>query len=210
MGASTRRSGAGGRPRKYDPESALRSAMDLFRMRGFASPSMADLARAAGVHRPSLSAAFGDRKSLYLAAIELFRSDLRSRGEATLAQPNIRLAVKAFFDAIIDVYAGGDNSAPGCLVFCTTPAEAAHDPEIRAVLAATLDEVDTLLAERLGKAEGEGQLIGAAHGLAPLLAALLHSLAIRARAGEGPARLREIAEIGIDQLLSVTPTGATR
>lgn len=91
MQVSTKRRGAGGRPRNYDPEMALRSAMNLFWMRGFASPSMTELARAAGVHRPSLSAAFGDPKSLYLAAIELFRSDLRSRGEATLAQPNITL-----------------------------------------------------------------------------------------------------------------------
>ena len=61
---------ARGRPRSYDPDVALKAATERFRTTGYAGTSLDDLAAATGLARPSLYAAFGDKRALYLAAIE--------------------------------------------------------------------------------------------------------------------------------------------
>src|SRR5690242_6750892 len=59
-----------GRPRAFDPEVALKKASDAFKDGGYSSTSLDDIVRATGLNRPSLYAAFGDKKALYLAAIQ--------------------------------------------------------------------------------------------------------------------------------------------
>jgi AcrR family transcriptional regulator len=56
-----------GRPRAYDPDVALAQAMDTFWHAGYAGTSLDDLSAATGMNRPSLYAAFGDKRALYLA-----------------------------------------------------------------------------------------------------------------------------------------------
>jgi hypothetical protein len=55
-----------GRPRAYDPDTALAAAADVFWKKGYDGTSLDDLAAATGMNRPSLYAAFGDKHDLYL------------------------------------------------------------------------------------------------------------------------------------------------
>jgi AcrR family transcriptional regulator len=59
-----------GRPRAFDRDEALEAAMVLFWRKGFEATSMTDLCDAMGVRSPSLYAAFGSKKALYLEAIQ--------------------------------------------------------------------------------------------------------------------------------------------
>ena len=59
-----------GRPRSFDPDEALQRATDRFRTYGFAGTSLDELSEATGLKRPSLAAAFGDKRALYVAAID--------------------------------------------------------------------------------------------------------------------------------------------
>ena len=52
-----------GRPRAFEPETALNQAMDVFWKDGFAATSLDDLSAATGLNRPSLYGAFGDKRS---------------------------------------------------------------------------------------------------------------------------------------------------
>src|SRR5262249_13831611 len=54
-----------GGPRQYDPELALAKAAAAFWKHGYAATSLDDLAAATGMNRPSLYAAFGDKRDLY-------------------------------------------------------------------------------------------------------------------------------------------------
>src|SRR6187402_999199 len=62
-----------GRPRAYDPKTALGRAADVFWKAGYAATSLDDLAAATGMNRPSLYAAFGDKRELYLKTLDLYR-----------------------------------------------------------------------------------------------------------------------------------------
>ena len=48
----------------------LSAASERFRTRGYAGTSLDDLVDATGLARPSLYAAFGDKRALYLAALD--------------------------------------------------------------------------------------------------------------------------------------------
>src|SRR5260370_5408388 len=63
-----------GRPRAYDPDSALARAVDAFWDAGFAATSLDDLTAATGMNRPSLYGAFGDKQALYRKALDLYRA----------------------------------------------------------------------------------------------------------------------------------------
>ncbi|MGE5163663.1 MAG: helix-turn-helix domain-containing protein, partial [Sphingobacteriales bacterium] len=51
-----------GRPRAYNPDTALARAADVFWRNGYDGTSLDDLVAATGMNRPSLYAAFGDKR----------------------------------------------------------------------------------------------------------------------------------------------------
>ena len=61
-----------GRPREFDTDAALEKAMRLFWAKSYEGTSVADLTKALGINRPSLYAAFGDKQSLFRAALERY------------------------------------------------------------------------------------------------------------------------------------------
>ena len=62
-----------GRPRAFEPDTALAQAMDVFWSDGFAATSLDDISAATGLNRPSLYGAFGDKRALYLQAYGQYR-----------------------------------------------------------------------------------------------------------------------------------------
>src|SRR2546423_14715860 len=66
-----------GRPRAYDPQVALARAAEVFWKAGYAGTSLDDLVAATGMNRPSLYAAFGDKRALYLKTLEHYRDESR-------------------------------------------------------------------------------------------------------------------------------------
>src|SRR5579862_6643494 len=61
-----------GRPRAYDPDAALARAMETFWKSGYAGTTLDDLSAATGMNRPSLYAAFGDKRALYFKALRSY------------------------------------------------------------------------------------------------------------------------------------------
>lgn len=116
-------------------------------------------------------------------------------GSAILFEaPNVLSALDGFFEAALDVYFAADP-APGCFVMCTAPSLALTHPEVRADAKAVIDEIDDILEKRFALAQREGELPEsfAAWSAARLTQAVLHSLALRARAGEERSVLSSMA-----------------
>jgi AcrR family transcriptional regulator len=63
-----------GRPRSFDREKALQSAMEIFWSRGYEGATLEDLQRAMGeISAPSFYAAFGSKEKLFREAVELYK-----------------------------------------------------------------------------------------------------------------------------------------
>ena len=120
-----------------------------------------------------------------------------------LRETDIRNGLKKFYCEALEVYTSGDN-ALGCMVMCTAPAAAASHPEVQTDLLEVIQHIDKKLLKRFEKAMADGE-IGKAQDpklLAKLVQAVLHSLAIRARAGEPKASLRKFADSSVATLFA--------
>lgn len=178
-----------GRPRSFDAAEVLRAATERFRTRGYAGTSLDDLVDATGLQRPSLYAAFGDKHAIYLATLDR-TIERAGRGFDRLiaADLPLRESLEQLFRTVIDGYLTGEQAPSGCIMVSTSATSAVDDAEIRARLAAFLkmedEKVEALLAAR-----GDAN----AHAHARIVAATIHSLSVRARAGASRADLDALA-----------------
>ena len=187
-----------GRPPAYDADAALTRAMEAFWDAGYAATSLDDLAAATGMNRPSLYGAFGDKRALYLKTLEHYGAGGQLKAALAAAVP-LRHALSHVYDLAIKLYLSGKSGARGCFLINTAATESVKSPEVRAMFAAQLRELDDIFEARLRRAMTERELPADADpaALAKLASAVLHSLALRSRAGDSRAALEAIAAAGI-------------
>lgn len=189
-----------GRPRAYDPDAALAAATLAFWRAGYAATSLDALSDATGMNRPSLYGAFGDKRSLYLAALQRYIDDSRAAMDAVLAPPRpLREGLKRVFDLALKLYYPADEAPRGCLLVGTAATESVHDEGIRQLLHDGLRSFDAAFERRFRHAVASGELPAGTDAAmhARLASAVLESLALRARAGARRSELAATAAAGI-------------
>ncbi len=193
-------SGKRGRPRGYDPDTALTQAMTLIWDQGYAETSLDDLTQATGMNRPSLYGAFGDKKALYLATLAHYREASNQAMDHVLSHDEpVRAMLTRFFKAVLGFYLSGATGQRGCFMIGTATASAVLDPEIRTALRQSLQGFDSKLEARLRRAIEAGELPAEADPaqIARIVSAVQHSMAIRSRAGETREELEAMAATAI-------------
>ncbi len=194
---STKMSARGrGRPRSFDSDAVMRVISNTFRDGGFSATSLDDIAGATGLNRPSLYAAFGDKRSMYLEALRRLIPHIESLGAQVDPARPLASKLKAMCSTSIDGYLSGENGARGCLAVGTAAAEAVHDPEIRHALREFLLTCDRLVAGWFAAAGYDD-----ADDRAAMFCSAVHALGIRARAGQKREALEAIAAKLCDQAL---------
>lgn len=185
-----------GRPRAYDPQTALQQALGVFWNTGYSGASLDSIATAAGMNRPSLYAAFGDKHALYIKALDQYWDTAHAAMQAALTDDTLSLeqALTGFYEGQLAIYFSGDGQPRGCFAIGTATTEAVEDPQIRAVLSTRLSQLDADLEARLRSAIEAGELkpVSDPAALAVIVSSLLHSISIRARAGKPREELAAI------------------
>lgn len=185
-----------GRPRAYEPQVALRQATGAFWKSGYAATSLDDITAATGMNRPSLRAAFGDKRAIYLQALAgYWELQLAAMHKALDGDHALETALMRVYDAALAIYFSGDGPARGCFVVGTAITEAVDDPEVRRSVMDGFRTLDTRFETRLRRARDSGELGSDTDptALALLATATLHTLALRARAGTSRKDLRTLA-----------------
>lgn len=193
---------ARGRPRAYDPQAALEKALGMFWKAGYAGASLDGIATAAGMNRPSLYAAFGDKHALYIKAFEQYWGMAAAAMHDALADESLTLkdALLGFYEGQLSIYFSGEGEPRGCFAIVTATSEAVEDGEIREILAQRFGLLDAELEARLRAAVEAGELQADADpaALAVLASALLHSISIRARTGKSRAELTALVRNAVN------------
>jgi AcrR family transcriptional regulator len=123
-----------GRPLSFDPDQALEQALLLFWKHGYESTSISDLIGVMGITAPSLYAAFGDKRSLFMAALRRYLGTpiaaLALIENATTAKQAAR---KLLTNSAIAFT--GEHTPPGCLLATATASCSAASADVQEALA---------------------------------------------------------------------------
>ena len=148
-----------GRPRGFQPETALNQAMDVFWKDGFAATSLDDVSAATGLNRPSLYGAFGDKRALYLQAYSQYRKHVNEAFAPLFAaiEP-LREKLKRILITALDLYLSGEEGPRGCFTVLTAASDAIADPEIYGLVAQAIDATDRAFGRLFADARAAGEL----------------------------------------------------
>jgi TetR/AcrR family transcriptional repressor of nem operon len=91
------------RQREFDEEKALDAAIEVFWEKGFEATSLSDLTSRMGIQRPSIYAAFGDKKGLFEAALRKYTSSHAAYVRANLqTNSSVKEAFRTFFEHMVE------------------------------------------------------------------------------------------------------------
>lgn len=144
------------RTKEFDPDVALRAALDLFWRQGYEATSMQDLVDHLGIGRASIYATFGSKPELYLRALQRYAQELGVWYVDRLSGPGPLAAVREVFETIAR-QAVSDPDHKGCLVVNTAVEGPAVDGAA-ALVDRGFNNLQALLAGALVRAQDSGEL----------------------------------------------------
>lgn len=185
-----------GRPPEFDRDQVLDAAVLVFWEKGYDGASISDLTAAMGIERPSLYAAFDNKRGLFVAAIDRYAATHGWRSfQSLLLDPDTRRAVADFFDTSIRC-ATEPGMPSGCMIASVATETAGNDTALRTKLARMFARTDSAIADRFRHNRQHGWFPDDQDpdALARMVHSVTHSIRIRARAGASRAELSEIAD----------------
>jgi TetR/AcrR family transcriptional regulator, transcriptional repressor for nem operon len=195
------------RPRGFDESEALDRAMRTFWAKGYEATSLDDLCAATGLGRSSLYATFGDKRALFLRALDHYERASAARVEAALERPGpLRASVAAFVATLIDEIVAGPGRR-GCFIG-NTAAELARSDRVAATrVQRSLAHRERAFHKAIERAVERGELPRAtdARALARFLTSGIQGLRLVGKANPDRAVLADIASVML-RCLDASPT----
>lgn len=188
-----------GRPRSFDEAKVLDRATHTFLERGYAGASVDALTSAMDLNKPSLYAAFGDKRQLFQRTLERLATSRGIRYRDAFARGRtLEESIREMLLEAVDIYLEGDHP-PGCLLVNAATTEALVDDELATYGHAFFTVTDRVVAswiERLAPDLASNLALG----ISRMVNGVIHDMALRARVGESKARLREYARTSAELL----------
>ncbi|MCR5874028.1 TetR/AcrR family transcriptional regulator [Phenylobacterium sp. J426] len=179
----------------------LEKARAVFWNQGYAATSLDDLVAATGLNRPSLYAAFGDKRAMYLAALGRTRDEaLASLRRGLSADRPLRDVIASILERANEVYQAGDLAQRGCFVTGTAITQSVEDPEVRAIAAGFIDATEALYRARFEKDADQLAPGVRPAAAAAMITATMHTLSVRARTGAAREALKRVADAALEML----------
>ena len=189
------------RPKEFDRDTALQKAVDVFCEHGYEGTSTDELLRAMDISRQSLYDTFGDKRQLYLQALQQYVADtvgeqIRALNSSSSSLKGVEAALQAF------VAKAGSAEAPGCMGIGATCEFGVSDREVTALISTADKTLQSSLERRINEGKDAGE-IGAdidTRAAAQFIKATLTGIKIAARGGAPADTLRNIARMAIRSL----------
>jgi AcrR family transcriptional regulator len=184
-----------GRPRTFDPDTALRQALDLFWERSYEGTSLNDLAQAMGIASASIYACFGSKENLFRKVMALYGTTSGGPPRRALReQPTTRAAIHEMLRATADEITRPD--APHyCLLILAAPTGAVENHAVREFLADERRGQLREIRDRFARGVTDGDLTAptaSLDALARYYTTVVQGLSVQARDGATRAELETV------------------
>ncbi len=190
------------RTKEFEPEAALQAAMELFWRKGYEATSMRDLLEGMGIGRGSFYDTYGDKRSLFLAALDRFeRTRMKWVLEVLEGSDSPVGAIREVFERSVEGLVGFEPRR-GCLLANSAVELAPHDPEVAQRVSGYVRRTEAAFerALELARATGEIPQERDPKPLARFLVNNLHGLRVMARAGADRETLEDTVEVVLEAL----------
>jgi AcrR family transcriptional regulator len=187
-----------GRPRGFDPDTALERALLVFWEQGYEGASLATLTEAMGISTTSMYATFGNKEELFRKALERYTEGPSAYVVQALDEPTA-------LDVATAIIAGTIRTTTrpagphGCLGVQGALATGDAGRGARDLLVGWRDDGFSTLRDRFERAVDDGDLPPEADPalLARYLTALTYGIAVQAASGVGRGELQEMADAAL-------------
>ncbi len=189
------------RPREFDRDAALAAAINVFWSKGFAATSTEDLVQAMGIGRQSFYNAFGDKRQLYLEALETYQQNATNCHLGRLTIPASPLA--GLLDLLVGLIPDDDAlRCKGCMGAGSIGEFGITDPELVEMRKRMIAAFRAKVVERIR----EGQTLGEvdpqidAMQAASFIEITMSGFQLAARGGAGAKELHALAAFAVERL----------
>jgi AcrR family transcriptional regulator len=189
------------RPREFDRDTALAAAINVFWAKGFAATSTEDLVHAMAIGRQSFYNAFGDKRQLYLEALQTYQRNATSCHLGRLMTPASPLT--GLRDLLVGLIPDDDSlRCKGCLGAGSVGEFGTTDPELMEMREKMIAVFHAKVVERIR----EGQKLGEvdadidAEQAASFIEITMTGFQLAARGGAGAAELHALAAFAVERL----------
>lgn len=177
-----------GRPRKFDEEEVLDQIVELFWEDGYEATGLNTIVSKTGLVKASLYAAFGNKRQMYLKALDRYERVVVDPGcdllRDTKQTPKQRL--KLFFSLPINAVQQ-ENDLRGCFLCNASADQASSDPEIADAVQRGYAKLQDALADTISEL---GDMRRDAKDKAAFAMATYTGLRVMARSGTPIATLK--------------------
>ncbi|RAU47976.1 MULTISPECIES: TetR/AcrR family transcriptional regulator [unclassified Pseudomonas] len=184
-----------GRPRQFELEDAARNAMNVFWDRGYEGASLPDLIEGTGLSRGSLYKAFGDKKGLLLAAIDVYSAQALKVTADILSQPGT--ARHAIQESMLRHArsSSGEEGRRGCLLVAVANELVAQDLEVGQRIARMLHRTRQLYASAIIRGQAAGEFAeGDEQEMAHFLVCQIEGMRVLGKTGAREADMTALVE----------------
>jgi len=193
-----------GQAKRFDPAERLDRAMEAFWQNGFDASAMPALCKAMGLFPGSLYATYGDKRQLFLQAVERYTATVSADAMEMLGEGGMT-AVRRYFAALIDGILDGRRRW-GCLVTNTIVELAPREPEIAAMAERQLARLEASFAAAIERARAAGEIRPDADaGHAAFLVCTIQGLNVLAKTKPSRERLETIVSTALATLENPSP-----
>lgn len=181
------------RPLEFDPDKAREALMKLFWQRGFDGASMQDAEAATGLNKQSLYRQFGNKRQMYLAALEHYRdAEMEAVGELLARPGDARTRIGHLLEELVEqAIRSGDRR--GCFLCNAAVDQAPHDAETAETVGRLMEYMTQMIGEALRADQSYRQNPELCAARTAHLVAGYFGLRILIRAGQPPEMLRRAA-----------------
>ncbi len=184
------------RQKEFDRDEVLEKAMNLFWYKGYEATSVQDLVERMGINRGSLYDTFGDKHSLYLAALDRY-SKTAAEQLQILEQTDAGLSAIYQFFHTLEAAFSTEEHCKGCLMANSMVELALHDPQTARKISAHLSRMETGFYQALLRAQAHGEIAAERNlqALARFLTSSVNGLSVMAKAVSDRNVLQDIVTV---------------